>query len=323
MIINDLIKHLKREKKEKKPKHPVRFRQKFLRLVIHLFAWLGIAVLYYFVFSSFFDTPVEYRMRQSISTLEKEYELLSARYDTIETILDNLVDRDANIFRALYDSDPVNFDEREYRLERYDSLIRMNNGLLTRSYTGGLARLERQAGELSEAMDSALVRTMEIGTAMNSIPSIQPIINPDLNLIATSFGMKIHPFYKTMVQHNGIDYAVPEGTRVFATADGTVSSLRGGRTNTGTTVIIDHGNGYQTRYHHLSRITVREGIRVKRGDIIALTGNSGLSLAPHLHYEIHYRGEPVDPIHYFFNELGPADYEKAKRLASVGMQALD
>ena len=151
----------------------------------------------------------------------------------------------------------------------------------------------------------------------------QPVINNDLTLLTASFGMRIHPFYKSLSQHNGVDFTLPEGSRVFATADGTVTEATRRNSSTGLTVTIDHGNGYQTRYGHLSKTSVKRGQKVNRGDIIALSGNSGLSLAPHLHYEVIYNGQPVDPVNYFFMELSPAEYHRLIRIAQSGMQSFD
>ena len=151
----------------------------------------------------------------------------------------------------------------------------------------------------------------------------QPVINNDLTLVTASFGMRIHPFYKSLSQHNGVDFTVPEGSRVFATADGTVTEATRRNSPTGLTVTIDHGNGYQTRYGHLSKTSVKRGQKVNRGDIIALSGNSGLSLAPHLHYEVIYNGQSVDPLNYFFMELSPAEYHRLIRIAQSGMQSFD
>ena len=124
-------------------------------------------------------------------------------------------------------------------------------------------------------------------------------------------------------KHNGVDFDLPEGSRVFATADGTVTEATRRNSSTGLTVTIDHGNGYQTRYGHLSKTSVKRGQKVNRGDIIALSGNSGLSLAPHLHYEVIYNGQPVDPVNYFFMELSPAEYHRLIRIAQSGMQSFD
>ncbi|WP_337507907.1 M23 family metallopeptidase [Alistipes ihumii] len=135
--------------------------------------------------------------------------------------------------------------------------------------------------------------------------------------------MRIHPFYKSLAAHQGVDYTVSEGSRVFATADRRIKEIITKRTSSGNTVVIDHGNGYETVYSHLGKIYARRGDRVRRGDIIAQSGNTGLSLAPHLHYEIRHNGMRVDPIHYFFMELDYEEYQKIVKIAQTGMQSFD
>lgn len=306
-----------------KPKHPIRVKRKLARFGVGVFAWLGIAVIYYSVFSFLFDTPVEHGMRQSLAALEEQYDALGRRYDMLERVLDNVRDRDRNLYRTLYDSEPLAEQGHQAGLQRLDTLMTLTNRQLGNAFFDRFERI-RMRGRIQRAyLDEWQARIGSKGPEMNTIPSMQPVIDPDLTRIATSFGRRIHPFYRTMVMHNGVDYAVPEETRVFATADGVVAEAAGNRAATGATLVIDHGNGYQTFYRHLTRTLVMPGRRVRRGDIVALTGNSGLSLAPHLHYEITLDGRPVDPTHYFFYEFGPHGYEQVKRQATVGMQSLD
>ena len=179
-----------------------------------------------------------------------------------------------------------------------------------------LDALNATYGELQQRIDAA-------GSACNHIPAIQPVINKQLSLLTASYGMRFHPFYKTLQSHQGVDYTIPEGSRVFATADGVVKDIAQRNSTSGQTVTIDHGNGYETSYSHLSKIHVRKGERVRRGDIIALSGDTGLSLSPHLHYEVRIDGMRVDPIHYFFMELTPSEYQRLMRIAQSGMQSFD
>ena len=196
---------------------------------------------------------------------------------------------------------------REYTalVQRYDTLTTVMRNLS-----------ERDRNVFRILFDSA-------GSRCDNIPSIQPVINKQLTLLTASYGMRIHPFYKTLQSHQGVDYTIPEGSRVFATADGTVREVAQRNSTSGQTVVIDHGNGYETSYNHLSKINVRKGQQVRRGDIIALSGDTGLSLAPHLHYEVRYNGMRVDPIHYFFMELSPTEYQRLMRIAQSGMQSFD
>ena len=159
--------------------------------------------------------------------------------------------------------------------------------------------------------------------SINCVPGIQPVNNRQLTLLAAGKKPLINPFHRAMREHHGVDYLVPEGTAVFATADGMVKSLSEKNTSHGKAITIDHGNGYETSYSHLLDIRVKKGQEVKRGDIIALSGNSGLSFAPHLHYEVIYNDTRVDPVHYFFLELNPEEYQRIIRIALSSMQSFD
>ena len=261
-----------------------RRKQNIIRATVHFFVWAGVAVLYYIGFSLFFDTPVEYELKHSTDRLRREYAALTQRYDSLTTVMHNL-------------------SELELRERVADMEKRLDE--LNASYL-----------DLQALIDSA-------GSGCNNIPAIQPVINKQLTLLTASYGMRIHPFYKTLQSHQGVDYTIPEGSRVFATADGVVRDVALRNSTSGQTVVIDHGNGYETSYSHLSKINVRKGQRVSRGEIIALSGDTGLSLSPHLHYEVRLNGMRVDPIHYFFMELTPTEYQRLMRIAQSGMQSFD
>lgn len=303
---------------------PKRRRKQLVRLIISAFTWLGAAILYYFAFSIFVDTPMEYELKHRADKMKREYAALESRYDTLSLVLENLAERDRAIFRSLFESDPYNFDsEREAdRNATYEAMFNRSTRRLKRDLSQRVQEMEEQMKKLNESYQALQTEIERTGDASNHIPAIQPVINKQLTLLTTSYGMRIHPFYKTLESHQGVDYAIPEGSRVFATADGKVKEVRRSSTS-GQTVIIDHENGYETSYSHLSRISVVRGQRVHRGDIIALSGDTGLSLAPHLHYEVRLNGMRVDPIHYFFMELTPTEYERLMHIAQSGMQAFD
>lgn len=299
-------------------------KQQVVRLVVSCFIWLGAAILYYLAFSIFFDTPMEHELKHRADRMKQEYEVLEGRYDTLMMVLNNLSERDRAVFRSLFESDPYNFetDYTEERNEAYEAIFNRSNRRLKRDLRERTQQLERELEKLNESYLNLHEAISRQGTSCHRIPAIQPVINPQLTLLTTSYGMRIHPFYKTLTSHQGVDYAIPEGSRVFATADGRVKEIKRSSTS-GQTVILDHGNGYETSYSHLSHIAVRQNQQVRRGDIIALSGDTGLSLAPHLHYEVRLNGMRVDPIHYFFMELDPIEYERLTRIAQSGMQAFD
>lgn len=301
-------------------------RKRALNLFITIITWIGITVLFYIGFSLLFDTLLERELKVSYKVLEREYSQLSNRYDSIERALQNLEDRDLNVFNALFESEPIDIHSRDQIDNSRDNeqLLRLTNKELGELLISKTSVMQQNLSQLDIARDRLIDTIISMGSMVNNIPSIQPIINKQLTLLTASFGLRIHPFYKSLVQHNGIDYTTPEGSRVFATGDGIVRNTASKKiSSTGISITIDHQNGYKTVYNHLSKVTVKKGQKVRRGDIIALTGNSGLSLSPHLHYEIIYNGEHIDPIHYFSDELTPDEYSRIMEVAQRGMQSFD
>lgn len=300
-------------------------KQIIVRITVGTFVWMGVAVLYYLALSIFFDTPVEYKLRHSTDRLRTEYQALAERYDSLNMVLDNVVKRDRSVFRTLFESDPYDFDS-EYekkKAETYENILNKSSRRLKRELRTRVKEMEQRLTRLNNTYLALQSCIDSAGNKCRNIPSIQPVINKQLTLLTASYGMRIHPFYKKLQSHQGVDYTIPEGSRVFATADGRVKDVASRNSTSGETVVIDHGNGYETTYAHLGKVNVKRGQTVGRGDIIALSGNTGLSLAPHLHYEVRFNGMRVDPIHYFFMELSPADYQRIIRIAQSGMQSFD
>ncbi len=295
-----------------------------LKLIIHTLAWIGAAILYYAGFSIFFDTPYEHQLKHSTKKFEDEYKALAARYDSLELVLDNITVRDKEIFNTMFESDPYNFDSdySNQRLEEYEFIFTQSDKELDKTLSERVAKIEEKMSTLSRSAEIMQTNSETMGRMARNIPAIQPINNKQLTLLTASYGMRMHPFYRTLKSHQGVDYTIPEGTRIFATADGVVKSISSNST-AGKEITIDHGNGYTTSYSHIKSTTVGRGERVKRGDIIALSGNTGLSITPHLHYEVSYNGMRVDPIHYFFMELSPEEYQRIIKIAQSGMQSFD
>ncbi len=295
------------------------------RRALQMLAWLGAAILYYFLFSFLFDTPAEYDLRHSTDRLKEEYDTLLEEYDSLAIVVENVVERDRNIFAIMFDSEPYDFDS-EYnnnRVELHESLLAKSHREMSATLETSIEKLEHRMEKLENSYSKLGEELQIVGSKRNNIPSIQPVTNHELTLLTAAYGTLMHPFYRTLQSHQGVDYAVPEGSRIFATADGTVKEVKGKNSTSGITIVIDHRNGYTTSYSHLQSVKVKRGQRVQRGDIIALSGNSGLSLAPHLHYEVRYNGMRVDPIHYFFMELTPDEYQRIMRIAQSGMQSFD
>ena len=293
-------------------------------MVIQLFVWTGAAVLYYFAFSIFFDTPVEYRLKHSTDRLRREYATLTERYDSLNRVMENVIARDRNVFHILFEADPYDFEEENAanRWNFYEGLLSQSTIELQKQFARRLDATERAVAD-----PGGLLRPHGSGDRQLRLPQPDTGHPADHQQAADAAHHLLRHAYQSVPEGaalaSGRRLRHSRRLRVFATADGTVKEVSLRNSTSGQTVVIDHGGGYETLYSHLGRIGVRRGQRVRRGDIIALSGNSGLSLAPHLHYEVRCNGMRVDPIHYFFMELSPDDYQRMMRIARSGMQSFD
>ena len=250
-------------------------KRRLIRLTIQLFAWAGVALLYYFGFSLLFDTPAEHRMRLSTDKLREEYEAMSQRYDSLEMILDNITARDQSVFRSLFEANPYDMEseQSEERLALYEQNITKSKRELATDLRNEIDVMQKKAADLEASWRRIKELGDGLGDESRNIPSIQPVLNKQLTLLTAGYGTIMNPFYRTLRSHQGVDYAMAEGSSVFATADGTVREVSDKNSTMGKTIVIDHGNGYRTSYSHLLSTLVRRGQKVQRGDVIALSGN--------------------------------------------------
>ena len=299
--------------------------RRFFPLAIRFFVWVGLVLFWWIVLAHTVDMPSEYKLRHSTDALKREYKVMSERYDSLAHIIDNVVRRDENVFRKLFESNPYDLsaDLENERISLYEQLTHMDNTDLMDVLDSRIQDANKKENMVLKSSESMKQNISTGYLSIDCVPAIQPVNNKQLTLLAAGKKPLINPFHRTMREHHGVDYLIPEGTAVFATADGTVKSLSEKNSSHGKAITIDHGNGYETSYSHLLDIRVRKGQKVKRGDIIALSGNSGLSFVPHLHYEVRYRDTRVDPVHYFFLELTPEEYQRIIRIALSSMQSFD
>lgn len=300
-------------------------KRRYIPMFIKGMVWCSMILTWYIVLTIAFDTPSENRLRHSTDNLRNEYDRLSKQYDEIDEVLDNVVERDVNVFRKLFESNPYDLgaaDERK-RYELYEELIALSTDELIERFNSDMSKTNKLVKELRDSYDELNKALENNSLAISNIPAIQPINNRQLTLLAAGKKPLINPFYHIEKEHHGIDYLIPEGQPVYATADGTIESVDNEESSHGKRIVIDHGNGYKTSYSHLSDILTKRGNKVKRGDVIGHSGNSGLSFAPHLHYEVEHKGLRVDPIHYFFLELTPEEYKRIKQIAISSMQSFD
>ncbi len=298
---------------------------RILTTTINTLLWIVMIGIWYVILAFAVDMPAEYKLRHSTDVLRAEYTKMSIRYDELAEVMDNVIARDENVFRKLFESNPydLTIDDEQERIELHESLMGMENDELMELLDNRVQSAEQEKDILTRSYEDMMYAYQTTTLSIDCIPSIQPVNNRQLTLLAAGKKPLINPFHRTMREHHGVDYLVPEGTPIFATADGIVQTLSEKNTTHGKAITIDHGNGYQTSYSHLLDIRVKKGQRVKRGDIIALSGNSGLSFAPHLHYEVIFNGMRVDPVHYFFMELNAEEYQRIIRIALSSMQSFD
>ena len=301
------------------------FRRTFIPRLLKSMVWIAMILGWYLLLTLFVDTPSEHKLRHSTDNLQSEYDKLSEQYDKLDEVLTNISERDINVFRKLFESNPYDLGAAEVRKQYLlnEELVTMDNEMLLARFDQDITKVEHTLARVKKSHEALCIAIENNVMDIDNVPAIQPINNSQLTLLAAGKKTLINPFHRIECEHHGVDYLIPEGTPIFATADGKIESLSDNNSSHGKAITIDHGNGYKTSYGHLSEVRVKKGTNVKRGDIIALSGNSGLSFAPHLHYEVILNGMRVDPVHYFFLELSPEEYKRIKQIAISSMQSFD
>lgn len=304
----------------------VSFRKRFLRVM----GWLATALVFgsivLLLAYSYLDSPKEKQLRRELNELALQYELLQQRMELSSNVLDDLQKRDDQVYRVIFEAEPIAKTVREAGyggVNRYKQLEGFNNSDLMIATTRKLDVLTRQLYIQSKSYDEVFELAKSKTELLASVPAIQPVSNKDLNRIASGFGYRIHPIYKTSIFHEGIDFTAPTGTPIYSTGNGVVSKVEFMSRGYGNNVVINHGFGYQTLYGHMSKFNVKPGQRISRGDIIGYVGSTGSSTGPHVHYEVIKGGTKIDPINYFFNDLSADDYEKVRIIASQQNQSFD
>jgi murein DD-endopeptidase MepM/ murein hydrolase activator NlpD len=276
---------------------------------------------------SYFESPRELLLKNEVKEMEFYYQNMETELHKLEKQLASMEYRDDNIYRAVLGAEPIDKSVRQGGIggsDRYEDIRSKNI-----DHEEAIIQLEEMLGRLkrkvyveSKSQDDVVGLAENKEKLFAAIPAIQPVANKELIALASGFGMRVHPVYKVFKMHTGVDFAASIGTPIYATADGVIDKAEVNFSGYGKVLEIDHGFGYRTRYAHMHGFAVREGHHVKRGDLIGYVGDTGLSTAPHLHYEVFVNGVHVNPVHYFFNDLNPAEYEKIIELASIENQSL-
>jgi murein DD-endopeptidase MepM/ murein hydrolase activator NlpD len=302
------------------------FRVKLLRIFAFLAtAFVTAVIISYFAFQ-FVGSPNEKLLQRQNSNLEYNIKELSERVKVLQQQMEDLEKRDNDVYRSIFEANPIPDSARAVAIERQKEVAmveKMPQGTLIQSIYSTIDTLFARARVQQKSYQElgGLLKNKE--QLLAATPAIQPISNQDLNRIASGFGYRIDPIYKTIKMHAGLDFTAPQGTPIYATADGAVKTAGYSDGGYGNYVVINHGYGYETLYGHMVRIKSRAGQRVKRGEVIGYVGSTGKSTGPHCHYEVHKNGQKLDPVYFFYNDLTPQQFNELLRKASASNQSFD
>lgn len=303
------------------------FRRKLWNLFKKLFSTVSLAIIIFFIISAFIDSPKEKALKREKEEILAQYHILNSELEKLDEVLKNLETRDDNIYRVIFETEPIDASIRRAGtggVNKYEHLKHLQDAHLIINTTRKLDELSKALYIQSKSYDEIENLAKNKIDMIASIPAIIPIsLKNPRNRISSAYGNRMHPFYKKIKFHAGMDFAAAVGTPIHATGNGKVIAI-GNERGYGKCVIIDHGFSYKTLYGHLDRYNVKIGQKVKRGDIIAYVGNTGgLSTGPHLHYEVRKNNIPMDPINYYFSDLTPEEYDTMVETAYNTGQSMD
>ena len=301
-------------------------RVKLLRVFGFVAAALVTAGLISYLAFQFVGSPKERILQQQNKNLKDNYYELLDELESVQNQMKELEKRDNDVYRAIFEANPIPDSARAKELEEKLEIAKVEKlrdhqlvSSINNTLNNLLSRINSQK-KSSEEVDE-LVKNKE--KLLSHTPAIQPLSNKDLNRIASGFGYRIDPVYKTTKFHAGLDFSAPQGTPIYATADGTVTTAGNTGNGYGNYVVINHGYGYETLYGHMVRVKARNGQAVKRGEVIGWVGSTGKSTGPHCHYEVHKNGQKIDPIYFFYNDLTPEQFDLILKKAAASNQSLE
>lgn len=296
------------------------------RFVLFIFTagLLGIGVVT--LIQNIVGSPKERMLTREVEFMKLQYDILNDKIENIDDHLVEMQDRDDNIYRMIFEAEPIPTSIRQAGYggsNRYEALNGYENSAIIKETAKKIDMIESQMNVQSKSFDDVYDMAKNKAQMLSCIPAIMPVKDVDIYRISSHFGYRTDPFYKIQKMHNGIDFSAPVGTHIYCTGDGIVEKVVKGNSGYGNNIVIDHGYGYKTRYAHLSKTLVTVGQKVKRGELIAEVGNSGKSTAPHLHYEVIKSNKALNPVNFFFNDLTPEEYDKILELSEKPSMTMD
>ena len=281
---------------------------------------------YFFAYIYLIDSPREIKLERENSRLLSNYEIMYSKLNQVQSVLEDIQMRDENVYRVIFNADSIPNAVRQAGfggVNRYKYLESLENSELVINTAKKLDAVMKRLYVQSKSFDEVIDLTKRKEEMLNCIPAIQPLSNKDLRRTASGYGWRTDPIYKTRRFHQGLDFSAPTGTEIYATGDGVITIVQASTIGYGRHIKVDHGFGYVTVYAHMDKFNVKQGQKVKRGDVIGYVGNTGKSTAPHLHYEVRIKGRAVDPTHYFFQDLTTQEYEEMIQISSNSNRTFD
>jgi len=305
---------------ERKKRRTLKFISVFI-LAAALFGFLTV-----FITSQYIESPKEKALKRELSNMQLQYELLNRKMAEAELVLEDISNRDNNIYRLYFEANPIPEEQRKAGfggVNRYKNLEGFDNSKLIVESSKRLDILQKQIVVQSKSLDEIAIMAEEKEKLLAAIPAIQPVRNEDLTRMASGYGMRNDPFTKVRKMHWGMDFTAPRGTPVYASGDGIVTRADSNSSGYGKHIRIDHGYGYVSLYAHLFKYNVRKNQKIKRGDLIGFVGNTGRSEANHLHYEIFKDGQRINPINFYYGNLSPQEFNELLQKATLENESLD
>lgn len=304
----------------------VTFTNKLLRLLSIVVTGMVFSALVMLLAYNFLDSPKERMMQREIDQYKLQFTILNDKLERVQAVVSDMQERDDNIYRVILESEPIPSSVRKAGFggaDRYSRLEGYKNTDIIKNTSRKLDLISSQLYVQSKSFDEVFSLAKRKEELIAAIPAIQPVSNKDLRRIGSYFGYRTDPFYKVSKFHEGIDFTAPIGTEIYATGDGVVKTIEYSRGGYGNMIVISHGFGYETAYAHMNKMNIKQGQKVKRGQVIGFVGNTGKSTAPHLHYEVRKNGTAIDPINFFFNDITPEEYAMMIEQSERPSQTLD
>ena len=296
----------------------------FLFLISSLL--FGVVGLFTLLNTDVINTPKEILQERELSNYKLQFDLLGRRIEQMQSVLANIEERDNDIYRIYFEASPIPKEQRRAGfggVNRYNGLEGYNSSKMIINTTKEIDILSKMLVVQSNSLEEIQELAERKEELLAAIPSIQPVRKEDLKRMASGFGWRIDPFTKARKKHYGMDFSAIRGTPIYATGDGKIVRADNRASGYGNHIRIDHGFGYISLYAHMSKYNVKRGQKVKRGDIIGYVGNTGRSVASHLHYEIFKDKKKINPLNFYYGNLSTSEFDALLAQASQENQSFD